>query len=237
VGQTFFVPSNVSIDRSTDLLSRGLSVTNISQIVGRARAGGVCFLMTTPNFSKPVDGVDMRPQFDGQIAGNVGAAFSNSARIPVSRMDAAAETAATEVIDLLRKQANADLRQFITSCASQQGIVYGAAPAISLASRAGIAASGHEPDGKGASERTPPPPPPPRDGDAALEALEKLIDPRQVRRIQSRLAQMGLYQGPIDAIIGALTRDAIREYQKRNGAAETGFLTPDQLRALTASSP
>jgi peptidoglycan hydrolase-like protein with peptidoglycan-binding domain len=48
---------------------------------------------------------------------------------------------------------------------------------------------------------------------------------------------MGLYQGPIDAIIGVLTREAIREYQKKNGAAETGYLTPDQLQALTASSP
>ena len=35
-GQTFFLPTNVAIERSTDLLSRGLSVTNIAQIVGKA---------------------------------------------------------------------------------------------------------------------------------------------------------------------------------------------------------
>ncbi len=231
VGQTFFVPSNASIDRSTDLLSRGLSVTNISQIVSKARAGGVCFLMTTPDFAKPIDGVDMRPHLEGQVVGNVATAFSNSTRIPISRMDAAAELAASEVIDLLRKQPGADLRQFINSCASQQGVVFGTPVAIGLAKPPKAAGETEASGRKGAPEKTSTDP---GEADAALEALEKLLDPRQVRRIQQRLAQMGLYQGPIDAIIGVLTRDAIREYQKKNGAPETGYLTPEQLKALTA---
>src|SRR5215471_20646372 len=102
VGQTFFLPSNASIDRSTDLLSRGLSITNIAQIVGRAQAGGVCFLMTTPNFPKPIDGIDVKPQFETNAARNVAVAFSNSARIPISRIDTAAGLAANEVLSLLQ---------------------------------------------------------------------------------------------------------------------------------------
>src|SRR5262249_46036298 len=126
VGQTFFLPSNASIDRSTDLLSRGLSITNIAQIVGRAQAGGVCFLMTTPNFPKPIDGIDVKPQFETNAARNVAVAFSNSARIPISRIDTAAGLAANEVLSLLQKQPNIDLRQLINACGSQQqGSIYG----------------------------------------------------------------------------------------------------------------
>jgi peptidoglycan hydrolase-like protein with peptidoglycan-binding domain len=128
------------------------------------------------------------------------------------------------------------LRQFINGCASQQGVVFGAPVAISLAAPppAKTASQGETREKKAEPEKVSQGP---SESNAALEALEKLIDPRQVRRIQQRLAQMGLYQGPIDAIIGVLTREAIREYQKKNGAAETGYLTPDQLQALTASSP
>jgi len=233
-GQTFFIPGNASIDRSTDLLSRGLSVTNIAQIVGRSRAGGVCFLMTTPTFDKPVDGVDVKPQFENEVAKNVAAAFSNSAKIPISRMDAAAGLAANEVIGLLQKQPHADLRQLMSACASQQqGMLYGAAAAIDLAASGKIAS---DPEDK--TRVTAATPPASSDSrTATLETLERLLDPRQVRRIQTRLQQMGLYQGPIDAVVGVLTRQAIKDYQRKNGVEETGFLTPDQLQVLTAATP
>lgn len=232
-GQTFFLPTNVAIERSTDLLSRGLSVTNIAQITGKARAGGVCFFMTTPNFAKPVDGVDVKPQFEGEVPKSAATAFSNSAKIPISRMDAAAGLAANEVVSLLQKQPRADLRQLIATCGSQQlGAVFGAATPVDLSL---------PPPSRPEAERREPPPPPPAAAasppatapDATLEALERLIDPRQVRRIQTKLQQMGLYGGPIDAVIGVLTRQAIRDYQRQERAAETGFLTPAQLEALT----
>ena len=238
-GQTFFIPSNASIERSTDLLSRGLSVTNIAQIVGRGRAGGVCFLMTTPDFSKPVDGVDVKPQFDNEVAKNVAAGFSNSAKIPISRMDAAAGLAANEVIGLLQKQPHADLRQLIAACASQQlGTLFGVLAAVDLSQPPPKIATT---EGARAAEGAAANPirchsPGPKRATPRLETLERLLDPRQVRRIQTRLAQMGLYEGPIDAIIGVLTRNAIKEYQHQRGSAETGFLTPDQLEALTTAT-
>jgi peptidoglycan hydrolase-like protein with peptidoglycan-binding domain len=58
-----------------------------------------------------------------------------------------------------------------------------------------------------------------------------------VRRVQTKLTSLGLYQGPIDAIIGPLTRVAIQDYQKRMGQSSTGYLTPAQLKTLVEGVP
>jgi hypothetical protein len=131
-GHTYFLPTNVDIERSTDLLSRGLSIANIANIVSRAGVGSVCFLMTFPRFANSIEGVDMRPHFDVDVAKNIVVAFSNSAKIPVSSIDAVAGLAANEIVDLLQKQPHADLRQLVTACAPQQGSVYGLPATIDL---------------------------------------------------------------------------------------------------------
>ena len=43
---------------------------------------------------------------------------------------------------------------------------------------------------------------------------------------------MSLYTGPIDSIMGPLTREAIMGYQHSRGAEVTGYLTPEQFQAL-----
>ena len=43
---------------------------------------------------------------------------------------------------------------------------------------------------------------------------------------------MSLYTGPIDSIMGPLTREAIMGYQRSKGAKVTGYLTPEQFDAL-----
>jgi hypothetical protein len=108
-------------------------IANIANIVSRAGVGGVCFLMTSPRFADPIDGIDMRPHFDVDVAKNIGAAFSNSDKIPVSRIDAVAELAAKEVVDLLQKRQHADLRQLIDACASQHRSIYGLPATVDLA--------------------------------------------------------------------------------------------------------
>jgi DNA repair ATPase RecN len=55
---------------------------------------------------------------------------------------------------------------------------------------------------------------------------------KQRRLIQQRLRDLGLYTGPLDAIMGPLTREAIMGYQKSRSAAVTGYLTPEQFDAL-----
>jgi hypothetical protein len=131
--QTFFLPTNAAIERPTDLRTRGLSIANIANIVSQAGVGGVCFLMTSPRFANPIDGIDMRPHFDVEVAKTTVAAFSNSAKVPVSAIDTVAELAVKEIVDLLQKQQHADLRQFVAACASQQGTVYGLPATVDLA--------------------------------------------------------------------------------------------------------
>jgi peptidoglycan hydrolase-like protein with peptidoglycan-binding domain len=55
---------------------------------------------------------------------------------------------------------------------------------------------------------------------------------KQRRLIQQRLRDLGLYTGPLDAIMGPLTREAIMGYQRSRNAAVTGYLTPEQFDAL-----
>ena len=55
---------------------------------------------------------------------------------------------------------------------------------------------------------------------------------KQRRLIQQRLRDLGLYTGPLDAIMGPLTREAIMGYQKSRNASVTGYLTPEQYDAL-----
>lgn len=53
-----------------------------------------------------------------------------------------------------------------------------------------------------------------------------------VQAVQTRLAQLGYYGGPVDGIFGALTRDAVAKYQIAKQLAVTGSLSPDTLRSL-----
>jgi hypothetical protein len=66
---------------------------------------------------------------------------------------------------------------------------------------------------------------------------EELVEPHKVREIQRVLAKKDLYPGSIDAIVGPLTRNAIKQYQGLNGSQETGCLTPDELKVLTTPTP
>lgn len=232
--QTFFLPTNSSIENASDLLSRALSIGNVAQIVGRAKVGAVCFLMTSPALPKAIDGLDLKPRFDRELAGNVVVAFSSSAKIPSSRVSATAQKATSEVVDLLRDNASADLQQLVSACGSQQlGSIHGTATKVALAQPMQPSMQPPTPQTAPPRPAITEPAPPAAPHPSALEALEQLLDSRQVRRIQSRLTELGHYQGPIDAVVGALTRQAIKDYQKKSGAPDTGYLTPEQLAALT----
>ena len=55
--------------------------------------------------------------------------------------------------------------------------------------------------------------------------------------VQSQLAQRGYYYGPINGVIDAYTRQAIRAFQKAHGLHETGLVDPGLLRSLRLSAP
>lgn len=312
-GQSFFLLSNTEISRATDLFSRALSVTNIAQIAGRARIGGVFFFMTTPNFGTPIEGLNDRPQFNGTIGKNVVAVFSSSARVPVSRVDAVSAEAADALVKFLRgpdptlaglvKAASKGGKETIVGTAGDVDLAKPPAVAKPEASTAGGASTpgkqakaddarpeaGEQPR-KGAGEQA-------RaeqirteqaraevekaraeakkaEAEAArvqaearkaqaeaerakaeaeqakLEARQNEAEARaaaagaapirewqlareQRLQIQERLSKLGFYKGPIDAIIGPLTRQAIMGFQRSSGATVTGYLTSAQFDALT----
>ena len=50
--------------------------------------------------------------------------------------------------------------------------------------------------------------------------------------VQSELSKRGYYQGPIDGVIGAGSRRAIRSFQAEEGLPVTGSIDSKLLRAL-----
>jgi hypothetical protein len=307
-GQTFFLATNTELGRATDLLSRALSTTNIAQIVGRAQTGGVFFFMTSPTFESPIEGLDPRPQFTSEAPKNTVAVFSSSARIPVSRIDAAGEQAA-EALTKMLQQPSPSLGEAVKVASNgSMGAVFGRVDEISLAKpapvpaaqsvastapQAAVAQKSEEIEGKLEAERRAREQAETRARDEQLRAeraqaevlkaqadakkaqadveraqadaekakqeakrveaqaqiaaaqVEGLrhvpvaapiedtqLGQKQRRLIQQRLRELGLYTGPIDAIMGPLTREAIMGYQKSRSAAVTGYLTPEQFDAL-----
>ncbi|ANY80471.1 hypothetical protein BB934_21375 [Microvirga ossetica] len=308
-GQTFFLTTNTEIGRATDLLSRALSTTNIAQIVGRAQTGGVFFFMTSPTFETAIEGLDARPQFTSEAPKNAVTIFSSSARIPVSRIDAAGEQAA-EALTKLLQQPSPSLNEAVKVAANGNlGAVFGHVDEISLAKPAPapvappVAAISPPPapavprtdeiQGKLEAERRAREQAESRARDEQLRAeraqaevlkaqadakkaqadveraqadAEKAkqeakrveaqaqiaaaqaeglrhapavamiedaqLGQKQRRLIQQRLRELGLYTGPIDAIMGPLTREAIMGYQRSRSAAITGYLTAEQFDTL-----
>ena len=57
-----------------------------------------------------------------------------------------------------------------------------------------------------------------------------------VLEIQKALAAKGYDPGPIDGILGALTRKAVRSFQADNGLVVDGVVGPNTLKALTGKS-
>jgi hypothetical protein len=131
-GQTYFLPANTEISRATDLMSRGLAVANIAQIVSRAKQGGVFFFMTVPSFPQAMEGLDSRPQYASDVLPNVVATISNSPRIPLSRVDGAGMDAASAFAEALRTPGSSLADAARVAAAGDLGFVVGTAPPVDL---------------------------------------------------------------------------------------------------------
>jgi hypothetical protein len=60
----------------------------------------------------------------------------------------------------------------------------------------------------------------------------------QTKEAERRLADMGYWTGPVDGVFDPATRSALIAFQKWEGRAVTGQLTPDELEAIrNGSSP
>ncbi len=66
-------------------------------------------------------------------------------------------------------------------------------------------------------------------GDAARPAAQNQDD---LRLVQQKLKQMGIYQGPVDGVDGPETRAAVERFQQGHGIQPSGDVTPPTLAAL-----
>jgi hypothetical protein len=325
-GRSYFLPVNTELAVSTDLFSRGISISSVAQIASKAKDGAVIVLMTAPNFETAVPGLDARPEYAAENPKSVVTVFSSSSKVPVSRIDAVSERAADAVSKVLQQPAPS-LADLVKAASADGGAVYGVPAAVSLAKPIAppenVAASSapepvlavaqpaksagdlqEEQKARAEAERRA------KEEDAQAQAarlqlqqaktdLERAkletqraqaeasraqadaekakadaqsqvaqvqaetakeqaarveaeaekasaqtgavpvspiddnqLGDRQRQRIQERLRKMGLYTGPIDSIMGPLTREAIMGYQRSKGARVTGYLTPEQYQAL-----
>ena len=95
--QSFFLPVNTKIRRPTDLLSRGISISNVANMAGQANAGAVFFLTTIPDISSAMPGISAVPELPANPGDNVIVVFSNSTKVPVSRVNEVSSQAADEL--------------------------------------------------------------------------------------------------------------------------------------------
>jgi membrane-bound lytic murein transglycosylase B len=71
--------------------------------------------------------------------------------------------------------------------------------------------------------------PPLRNG---LDVDNRPLSREQVMQLQQALQQQGIYQGPVDGIIGSQTRRAVRTYQERAGLPVDGYANLPLLKHL-----
>jgi len=260
-GESFFLPVSAEVRAATDLFSRSLSISSVARIAGEAKAGAVIVLMTTPHFETEVPDVDPRPHYAAENPHSVVTVFSSSAKLPVSRIDVVGRQETEAVVNLLQQPAPL-LAQIVQAASAEGGAAFGVpadaslAKSVSSPEKAGAGADAGllqqaraeaerakaelqkaeaaraqaEADrakaeaALGKEERASP--------GAGASIDERQLGKRQRERIQERLKEMSLYTGPIDSIMGPLTREAIMGYQRSKGAAVTGYLTPEQFQVL-----
>jgi hypothetical protein len=260
-GLTYFLPANTEITRDTDLFSRGLALPGVAQIVGRAKVGAIFFVMTAANIPSTLQSISARPSLAGPLEANVVVAFSTSDKVPASRIDMVSQQAAVDLLEAA-KEPKLKLPALVSAVsAGGIGKVFGDVPdpdwtrppAATTAASAAVADANARREtsdrelrlaeerarlaeeraslaNKLAAARG-------TDGEkldtvASLQVVEALMGRAQRRAIQTRLHQLDLYKGPIDAVFGDLTRQSIRDYQRGLSAEITGYLTPTQLQAL-----
>ena len=60
----------------------------------------------------------------------------------------------------------------------------------------------------------------------------KTISSATVKAVQQALAKDGLYKGKVDGMIGPVTNNAVKAFQKKNGLKADGIIGPMTLKKL-----
>lgn len=308
--QSFFLPTNARVRRSTDLFSRGLAVSSLADIASRAKAGSVFVMVTVPDIPSTVAGVTARPDLATALPGHISVVFSTSDKVPVSSVDKVSAAAMTNLIEAA-KAPQVLLSAIAEKASAASGRVFGKISDIDLsaevelvkepekpvpdairaleqqaerelaearraqelaearkkaqdlvgeaerrarlaeeraraleakaqrelaAARAAQAAAAAAVEARKAeAERDAKAAPAEPTDLASLQVLEGLLGRSQRQTIQRLLRDKGYYDGAIDGIFGDRTRAAIKAFQKDSGAADTGYMTPNQFQKLVAA--
>lgn len=70
---------------------------------------------------------------------------------------------------------------------------------------------------------------------ASTADAEEVVGNTEVFRVQTRLLELGLFQGKVDGYYGPMTASAIRAFETRNGMNPVGALTPSVISAILNS--
>ena len=69
----------------------------------------------------------------------------------------------------------------------------------------------------------------------AAEPAPEIPEANNVERVQRALTELGYDPGPVDGLMGAGTRNAIRAYQRDRDQEETGEITPELVAEMEAA--
>lgn len=67
---------------------------------------------------------------------------------------------------------------------------------------------------------------------APVKMVKPSLSAATIKAVQGKLEKMGLYKGKIDGMIGPMTTNAVKAFQKKKGLKVDGFIGPVTLKAL-----
>ena len=67
---------------------------------------------------------------------------------------------------------------------------------------------------------------------AAAKKVVKTVSSATVKAVQQALAKDGLFKGKVDGMIGPVTTNAVKAFQKKNGLKADGIIGPMTLKKL-----
>jgi len=245
-GQSFLLPTSVTIARDDDVLTQGINSKNLVDSLGAApQSTGFILLdvFRTPNASAPTSLGRLLEEVTAANFAVIGASNDGSGEGPTAASLALLDQVPDGDVNFdmfiveMRRQLSRD-----TTVAAQFVPAIGGPSFPRAGPRESPPPAPVAPAASAVSTAVPVPPAPPSTEPAA-NASPAAPSQRTTREppqrslqdkllIQMMLADMGYYAGPIDGRFGRDTQGAIRRYQVRIKADATGCLSEEQAAGL-----
>jgi hypothetical protein len=244
--RTFLLPTSANIARPTDVLTQGVLLRSLLEMLSRGGAGAAVVALDVV----PAPGAPAALGLDGALQGTLPDGLGSIAVSQATPPDGPTPLAAALVANL--KAPTVPIGPLLSAVQQQLS-----------ASKAVTVAAIHLPPGQpylvGGPAASPLAPAPPAQAAAppapAVTAPAAAAQPAAVpsapaaalpddaqmtdadrRRVQTALARLGYYDGQVDGIFGPDTRAAIRRFQHELHATMTGVLTADQATRLAGGT-